>query len=276
MSTNVPEGSGTAREGEVGEAGEAAAMAVRIGMSWTAIAGRRDALLEWEVGGGPASAPADPEADWDPAGSSPTSRRWFATGSVRSSASWRAGGRPASIGRTADDPVRVLTVERDRAVPVRELLDRTGMESGASRRATPIPRRRGPRDGGSPSGAGRDAGCPRWSRSTPREAPRGPCAPARRKGPRRPGMTIEPRAALAAISPYCGKAPPNVPGALKPASNENPLGPSPRALEAITAALPEGQPVPRAGIPGRAQGTPCPCGTASHQTTSWSATEATS
>lgn len=52
-------------------------------------------------------------------------------------------------------------------------------------------------------------------------------------------MTIQPRAALAAINAYVpGKPAPDVPGALKLASNENPLGPSPLALEAIAAALP--------------------------------------
>jgi histidinol-phosphate aminotransferase len=52
-------------------------------------------------------------------------------------------------------------------------------------------------------------------------------------------MTIQPRAELAAIRAYVpGKPAPDVPGALKLASNENPLGPSPRALEAIAAALP--------------------------------------
>jgi len=52
-------------------------------------------------------------------------------------------------------------------------------------------------------------------------------------------MTIQPRPEIAAIRAYVpGKPAPDVPGALKLASNENPLGPSPRALEAIAAALP--------------------------------------
>jgi histidinol-phosphate aminotransferase len=52
-------------------------------------------------------------------------------------------------------------------------------------------------------------------------------------------MTIQPRVELAAIRAYVpGKPAPDVPGALKLASNENPLGPSPRALEAIASALP--------------------------------------
>jgi histidinol-phosphate aminotransferase len=48
---------------------------------------------------------------------------------------------------------------------------------------------------------------------------------------------VRPRAAIDAIAPYVpGKAPVAGPGALKLASNENPLGPSPRALAAIAAA----------------------------------------
>ena len=53
-------------------------------------------------------------------------------------------------------------------------------------------------------------------------------------------MTIRPRSAIDAIAAYVpGRAAPPVPGALKLASNENPLGPSPKALAAIAAALPE-------------------------------------
>ncbi len=53
-------------------------------------------------------------------------------------------------------------------------------------------------------------------------------------------MTIRPRGAIDAIAAYVpGRAAPPVPGALKLASNENPLGPSPKALAAIAAALPE-------------------------------------
>jgi histidinol-phosphate aminotransferase len=50
-------------------------------------------------------------------------------------------------------------------------------------------------------------------------------------------MTVRPRAAVAAITPYVpGRPAPAIPGALKLASNENPLGPSPRAVAAISAA----------------------------------------
>lgn len=53
-----------------------------------------------------------------------------------------------------------------------------------------------------------------------------------------PGRTgrhvVSPRAALASIRPYVpGRPAPDMPGALKLASNENPFGPSPRAVAAI-------------------------------------------
>lgn len=132
MSTNVPEGSGTAREGEVGEAaeaGEATAMAGRIEAAWIAIVGRRDALLAWEAADGPASAPDDPEASWDPgrilAHLSEMVRYWL--GEMEQIL---AGGpdRPVAVGRTAADPIRVLSVERDRTLPVAELLERTDVD----------------------------------------------------------------------------------------------------------------------------------------------------
>ena len=52
-------------------------------------------------------------------------------------------------------------------------------------------------------------------------------------------MTIKPRAALDAIRPYVPGATPAVTAerALKLASNENPFGPSPRALDAARIAL---------------------------------------
>jgi histidinol-phosphate aminotransferase len=55
--------------------------------------------------------------------------------------------------------------------------------------------------------------------------------------PSQRASAVRPRAAIDAIAPYVpGKAPVARPGALKLASNENPLGPSPRAVAAIAAA----------------------------------------
>jgi len=132
MSTNVPEGSGTVRAGEIsmaGEPGEAVAMAGRIEMAWTAIAGRCEELVAWEAAGGPASAPDGPEASWDPgrilAHLSEMVRYWL--GEMERILS---GGpdRPVPVGRTAADPIRVLSVERDRTLPVAELLERTDVD----------------------------------------------------------------------------------------------------------------------------------------------------
>jgi hypothetical protein len=104
-------------------------MAGRIEVAWTAIAGRRDALLAWEAADGPASAPDDPEASWDPgrilAHLAEMVPYWL--GQIERIL---AGGpdRPVAVGRTAADPIRVLSVERDRNLPVEELLDRTGVD----------------------------------------------------------------------------------------------------------------------------------------------------
>lgn len=65
-------------------------------------------------------------------------------------------------------------------------------------------------------------------------------------------MSIRPRAALAAISSYVPGATPagNAEDALKLASNENPFGPSPRAIEAAQAALGDAARYPEPGARG--------------------------
>jgi hypothetical protein len=132
MSTNVPEGSGNTRADEVskaGEAGEATAMAGRIEVAWTAIAGRRGELLAWEAAGGAASAPDETEASWDPgrilAHLSEMVRYWL--GEMERMLA-NGPDRPVTVGRDAADPIRVLSVERDRTLPVAELLDRTDVD----------------------------------------------------------------------------------------------------------------------------------------------------
>jgi len=131
VSANVPEGSASARAGEIskaGEPGEAATMAGRIEVAWAAIAGRREELLAWETAGGPASAPDDPEASWDPgrilAHLAEMVPYWL--GQMERILS--GGPDPIPVGRTAADPVRVLSVERDRTLPVAELLERTDVD----------------------------------------------------------------------------------------------------------------------------------------------------
>jgi histidinol-phosphate aminotransferase len=68
--------------------------------------------------------------------------------------------------------------------------------------------------------------------------------------PPTPGAHPSPRAAVAAIDPYVpGSVPPNVAGALKLASNENPFGPSPLAVAAARASLDGVNRYPEAGAP---------------------------
>lgn len=65
-----------------------------------------------------------------------------------------------------------------------------------------------------------------------------------------PGPGPSPRAAVAAIDPYVpGAVPPAVERALKLASNENPFGPSPLAVEAARAVLDGVNRYPEAGAP---------------------------
>ena len=66
----------------------------------------------------------------------------------------------------------------------------------------------------------------------------------------RSGSGPSPRAAVAAIDPYVpGAVPPAVERALKLASNENPFGPSPLAVEAARLALADVNRYPEAGAP---------------------------
>ncbi len=113
---------------EVPRAGEAAAMADRIEAAWTVVASRRDALLAWEAAGGPKSAPADVGAPWDPgrilAHLSEMVPYWLG----QMERILARGDDPIPVGRTAADPIRVLSVERDRTLPVAELLDRTDVD----------------------------------------------------------------------------------------------------------------------------------------------------
>jgi hypothetical protein len=131
MSASVPGGFGSAQAGEVnkaGEAGEATAMAGRIEVAWTAIAGRRDALFAWEAAGGSASAPDDPEASWDPGRILAHLAEMVSYWLGQMERILAGGDRPVAVGRTAADPIRVLSVERDRNLPVEELLDRTDVD----------------------------------------------------------------------------------------------------------------------------------------------------
>ena len=61
------------------------------------------------------------------------SPRCSSSGSARSSGLLDGAPDPVPFGRTAADPVRVLTIERDRTLPPRELLDR--IEATAERYA---------------------------------------------------------------------------------------------------------------------------------------------
>ena len=131
MSANVPEGSASARAGEIskaGEPGEAVTMAGRIEVAWTVIAGRRDALLAWEAAGGSASAPDDPEASWDPGRILAHLAEMVPYWLGEMERILAGGPDPIPVGRTAADPIRVLSVERDRTLPVAELLERTDVD----------------------------------------------------------------------------------------------------------------------------------------------------
>ena len=125
MSRSVPERSGSARVGEVSKAGEAVTMAGRIDVAWTAIAGRRDALLAWEAAGGSAWAPDGPEAPWDPGRILAHLAEMVPYWLGEMERILAGGPDPIPVGRTAADPIRVLSVERDRTLPVAELLERT-------------------------------------------------------------------------------------------------------------------------------------------------------
>jgi hypothetical protein len=106
----------------------ASSLANRIEAAWETVASRRDALLAWEAAGGPAAAPAGPDAAWDPgrilAHISEMVRYWHG----ETERILAGGGQPAAVGRTASDPIRVLAVERDRTLPVHELLARTDVD----------------------------------------------------------------------------------------------------------------------------------------------------
>jgi len=130
-------GPGDNRAGPAGEAAatagpprEAAALADRIEAAWTAIASRRDALLAWEAGGGPAAALIEPSAAWDPgrilAHQAEMVRYWL--GEMERILA--GGDDPVPVGRTATDPIRALSVERDRTLPLAELLERTHVDVG--------------------------------------------------------------------------------------------------------------------------------------------------
>ena len=117
----------TSVRGATGE-GVEAELARRIQAAWTTIADQRDALLAWHAAAGPAAALTDPDAEWDPgrvlAHLAEMVRYWH--GEMERIL---AGGRePITIGRFGTDSVRVLTVERDRDLPVDELLARVDVD----------------------------------------------------------------------------------------------------------------------------------------------------
>jgi hypothetical protein len=110
--------------GSTAKAPTADAMARRIETAGKAFAGRRSALLAWHEAGGPGKATMDPAAPWDPgrvlAHTAEMLRFW--QGEMERLLA--GGSDPVTVGRFEPETIRILTVERDRDLPVDELLGR--------------------------------------------------------------------------------------------------------------------------------------------------------
>jgi hypothetical protein len=108
--------------------------AARIEAAAGEVANRRDALLGWYQAGGPAAATENPAAPWDPgrvlAHIAEMLRYWL--GETERILCGEAG--PVTVGRYEPESIRILTVERDRDLPIDELLGRVASE--AQRAAT--------------------------------------------------------------------------------------------------------------------------------------------
>ena len=104
-------------------------LARRIDQAWAALLTRREALLAWHASGGPAAAPVSPDAAWDPgrilAHLAEMLRYW--QGEMERILA--ASGAPITVGRFGLDTIRVLTVERDRDLPVDDLLGRIEVDA---------------------------------------------------------------------------------------------------------------------------------------------------